>query len=70
MDGERCDLQGSQFGHVVEAGNGDVANVVVVQRSVERKERTKSLALAQSEKSEHVILKYARFLLSCSFTSF
>lgn len=36
--GKRCDLQGSQFGHVVEAGNGDVANVVVVQRPVKRKE--------------------------------
>lgn len=33
---------------MVEAGNGDVANVVVVQRSVKRKERTKSLTLANT----------------------
>lgn len=31
-----CDLQSSEFGHVVEAGDGDAANVVVVQRSVKR----------------------------------
>lgn len=40
---DRCDLQGSQFGHVVEAGDGDAGDVVVVQRSVKRKERTESL---------------------------
>lgn len=35
MRWERCDLQGSQFGHVVEAGDRDAADVVVVQRSAE-----------------------------------
>lgn len=32
------DLQGPQLRHVVEAGNGDAANVIVVQCSVKRKE--------------------------------
>lgn len=50
--GIKCDLQGTQLRHVVEAGNRDAADVVVVQRSVEEKKRkgkeqTKALSLAR-----------------------
>lgn len=40
---EVCDLQSSQFGHVVEAGDGDAANVVVVQCPVKREEQNGSI---------------------------
>lgn len=33
------DLQSSELGHVVEAGDWDAADVVVVQRSVKRQKR-------------------------------
>lgn len=36
-----CDSQGAELGHVVEAGNRDAADVVVVQRSVGGKKREK-----------------------------
>lgn len=35
------DLQGTQLRHVVEAGNRDAADVVVVQRSVGKKKKRK-----------------------------
>lgn len=36
-----CDSQGAELGHVVEAGNRDAADVVIVQRSVGWKKRGK-----------------------------
>lgn len=51
----RCDLQGSQFGHVVKAGDGDAGDVVVVQRSGKRKGQTKSHL---QRRGEEAFLKY------------
>lgn len=55
-----CDSQGAELGHVVEAGNRDAADVVVVQRSVggkKREKEAKTIVTTVKKEKEKMLFK-------------